>query len=54
MNRKLKNWIRLWQVNLAATPDAVPTPFDPSILWGERESVHMKDGDIVNFLKNIT
>ncbi len=35
---------------LAATPDAVPTPFDPSILFGG-ESVHMKDGDIVNFLE---
>jgi hypothetical protein len=35
---------------LAATPDTVPTPFDPSILFGG-ESVHMKDGDIVNFLE---
>ena len=36
---------------LAATPDTVPTPFDPSILFAG-ESVHMKDGDIVNFLEN--
>lgn len=35
---------------LAATPDTVLTPFDPSILFGG-ESVHMKDGDIVNFLE---
>ncbi len=34
---------------LDATPSMVPNPFDPSCLL-QADSVHMKDGDVINFL----